>query len=82
MHTYTDACTHTSIQDACMHSRIRACTLTQAHTLSGIRSQFGLKNVKYTLNFLANDDVETPTSLVGKKVAPILQVLFSCPTTI
>ena len=65
-----------------MHSRIRACTRTRAHTLFGIRPQFGLKNVKYTLNFLANDDVETPTGLVGKKVAPILQVLFSCPTTI
>ena len=59
-----------------MQSRKRACTLTQAHTQTGIPSQFGLKNVRYTLNFLANDDVETPTSLVGKKVAPILQVFL------
>jgi len=35
---------------------------------------FGLKNVKYTLNFLANDDVPTPTNLVGKKMAPILEI--------
>ena len=31
----------------------------------------GLKGIKHKLNFLANDDVVTPTELVGKKIAPI-----------
>jgi glutaredoxin 2 len=31
----------------------------------------GVKNVKHLIHFLANDDVATPTSLVGKKIAPI-----------
>jgi len=31
----------------------------------------GLMGKKHQLMFLANDDVETPTSLVGKKIAPI-----------
>lgn len=38
-----------------------------------VRLALGLKNIKHTLHFLANDDVVTPTKLVGKKVAPILQ---------
>jgi len=38
------------------------------------RMIFGLKNVRYTLNFLANDDVPTPTKLIGKKAAPILEI--------
>lgn len=29
---------------------------------------FGLKRIPHQLIFLDNDDVETPTSLVGKKV--------------
>lgn len=29
---------------------------------------FGLKKIPHQLVFLNNDDVETPTSLVGKKV--------------
>lgn len=36
-----------------------------------VRLALGLKNVKHTLHFLANDDVDTPTALVGKKIAPI-----------
>jgi hypothetical protein len=32
------------------------------------RMVLGLKGVKHELFFLANDDVETPTALVGKKV--------------
>jgi hypothetical protein len=36
-----------------------------------VRVALGIKNVKHNLHFLANDDVATPTSLVGKKVAPI-----------
>lgn len=36
-----------------------------------VRLAFGMKNVKHSLHFLANDDVATPTNLVGKKIAPI-----------
>jgi hypothetical protein len=36
-----------------------------------VRLALGFKNVKHNLVFLANDDVATPTSLVGKKIAPI-----------
>ena len=38
-----------------------------------VRLALGVKNVKHTVHFLANDDVETPTNLVGKKIAPIFQ---------
>ena len=36
-----------------------------------VRLVLGLKNIKFNLQFLANDDVATPTALVGKKIAPI-----------
>jgi glutaredoxin 2 len=36
-----------------------------------VRLALGLKSVKYTPFFLANDDVPTPTALIGKKIAPI-----------
>lgn len=36
-----------------------------------VRAAFGLKNIKHNLYFLANDDVNTPTELVGKKISPI-----------
>jgi len=36
-----------------------------------VRLALGIKNVKHSLHFLANDDVVTPTKLVGKKIAPI-----------
>jgi hypothetical protein len=36
-----------------------------------VRLALGIKNVKHYVNFLANDDVKIPTSLVGKKIAPI-----------
>ena len=36
-----------------------------------VRLALGLKNVKHNLHFLANDDIATPTKLVGKKIAPI-----------
>lgn len=42
-----------------------------------VRLALGLKNVKYNLQFLANDDVATPTALVGKKIAPIFVSLVS-----
>jgi len=35
------------------------------------RLALGMKNVKHNIFFLANDDIPTPTALVGKKVAPI-----------
>lgn len=36
-----------------------------------VRLALGLKKLIYELRFLANDDVKTPTELVGKKIAPI-----------
>lgn len=38
-----------------------------------VRFALGLKNVKHHLFFMANDDKETPTELVGQKIAPILK---------
>lgn len=39
-----------------------------------VRLAFGLKGIKHDLRFLLNDDVDTPTKLVGKKVVPILEI--------
>lgn len=36
-----------------------------------VRLAFGLKNLKYDCQFMANDDIPTPTAMVGKKIAPI-----------
>lgn len=33
----------------------------------------GVKNVKHQVTWLLNDDIESPTALVGKKVVPIFQ---------
>eukprot|EP00457_Paulinella_chromatophora_P010878 gb/GEZN01010997.1/.p1 GENE.gb/GEZN01010997.1/~~gb/GEZN01010997.1/.p1 ORF type:complete len:337 (+),score=46.41 gb/GEZN01010997.1/:26-1036(+) len=38
-----------------------------------VRLALGLKNIKHTVHFIANDDVATPTALVGKKMTPIFQ---------
>lgn len=38
-----------------------------------VRLALGIKNVKHKIYFMANDDVSTPTSLVGKKIAPIFE---------
>lgn len=38
-----------------------------------VRLALGLKNIKHNLIWLANDDADTPTGLVGKKVVPIFQ---------
>lgn len=38
-----------------------------------VRLALGFKNIKHNLIFLANDDVHTPTALVGKKIAPIMR---------
>lgn len=39
-----------------------------------VRLALGIKNVKHSIHFLANDDVKTPTKLVGKKIAPIFEI--------
>ena len=43
-----------------------------------VRLALGLKNIKHTINFLANDDIPTPTKLVGKKIAPIFVSSRTC----
>lgn len=37
------------------------------------RMIFGLKSLPLDLHFILEDDVDTPTALVGKKTAPVLQ---------
>jgi hypothetical protein len=41
-----------------------------------VRVAMGIKNVKHNIYFMANDDVKTPTDLVGKKIAPIFVSLL------
>mmetsp|Transcript_6492 Transcript_6492/g.9519 ORF Transcript_6492/g.9519 Transcript_6492/m.9519 type:complete len:144 (+) Transcript_6492:136-567(+) len=36
-----------------------------------VRLALGVKNIKHNVQFLANDDIPTPTKLIGKKIAPI-----------
>ena len=36
-----------------------------------VRVALGIKNVKHQVVFLQNDDIPTPTKLIGKKIAPI-----------
>lgn len=43
-----------------------------------VRLALGLKGVKHDVVFMLNDDVDTPTAMVGKKIAPI----FEWPGTI
>lgn len=38
-----------------------------------VRLALGLKKIKHEIHFLANDDIPTPTALVGKKVVPIFE---------
>lgn len=38
-----------------------------------VRYALGMKRVKHSVMWLANDDVDTPTALVGKKVVPIFE---------
>lgn len=38
-----------------------------------VRLALGFKNIKHNLVFMANDDVHTPTALIGKKIAPIMK---------
>merc|ERR1712232_348150 len=37
-----------------------------------VRVALGVKNVKHNLHFMANDEIALPPSLVGKKIAPII----------
>mmetsp|Transcript_30257 Transcript_30257/g.55889 ORF Transcript_30257/g.55889 Transcript_30257/m.55889 type:complete len:302 (-) Transcript_30257:303-1208(-) len=39
-----------------------------------VRLALGVKNIKHLIHFLANDDIATPTGLVGKKIAPIFEL--------
>eukprot|EP00808_Paulinella_micropora_P027227 g39812.t1 len=39
-----------------------------------VRLLLGLKNIKHKVVFMASDDVDTPTALVGKKIAPIFEM--------
>lgn len=39
-----------------------------------VRLALGIKNVKHNVYFLANDDIPTPTKLIGKKIAPIFTI--------
>jgi len=34
----------------------------------------GVKNVKHNVHFFQNDDIPTPTKLIGKKIAPIFAI--------
>jgi len=39
-----------------------------------VRLALGIKNVKHSVIFLQNDDITTPTKLIGKKIAPIFAI--------
>mmetsp|Transcript_50522 Transcript_50522/g.68730 ORF Transcript_50522/g.68730 Transcript_50522/m.68730 type:complete len:273 (-) Transcript_50522:268-1086(-) len=39
-----------------------------------VRLALGYKNIKHNVVFLPNDDIATPTALIGKKIAPILEM--------
>jgi glutaredoxin 2 len=39
-----------------------------------VRLALGIKNVKHNVYFLQNDDITTPTKLIGKKIAPIFGI--------
>ena len=36
-----------------------------------VRLALGVKNIKHNVHFLQNDDISTPTKLIGKKISPI-----------
>ena len=40
-----------------------------------VRLAFGLKNIKHEVRFLANDDEETPTKLIGNVKFTLLYIL-------
>lgn len=39
-----------------------------------VRLALGVKNVKHNVHFFQNDDIPTPTKLIGKKIAPIFAI--------
>lgn len=39
-----------------------------------VRLALGIKNVKHNCMFMPNDDIPTPTKLIGKKIAPIFRI--------
>lgn len=39
-----------------------------------VRFALGIKNVKHTVSFMMNDDIKTPTNMIGKKIAPIFEI--------
>eukprot|EP00594_Rhizosolenia_setigera_P006550 CAMPEP_0178951720 /NCGR_PEP_ID=MMETSP0789-20121207/7389_1 /TAXON_ID=3005 /ORGANISM="Rhizosolenia setigera, Strain CCMP 1694" /LENGTH=304 /DNA_ID=CAMNT_0020632637 /DNA_START=32 /DNA_END=946 /DNA_ORIENTATION=- len=39
-----------------------------------VRLALGVKNIKHNIHFMGNDDIPTPTKLVGKKIAPIFGI--------
>lgn len=43
------------------------------------RMIFGLKGILHSITWMPNDDVQTPTRLVGKKIAPILEMPGEAP---
>lgn len=42
-----------------------------------VRLALGVKNVKHNVVFLQNDDIPTPTKLIGKKIAPIFVSVYN-----
>ena len=42
-----------------------------------VRLALGVKNVKHNVVFLQNDDIPTPTKLIGKKIAPIFVSIYN-----
>lgn len=39
-----------------------------------VRLALGVKNVKHNVHFFQNDDIPSPTKLIGKKIAPIFAI--------
>lgn len=44
-----------------------------------VRLAFGLKNIKHEVRFLANDDVDTPTKLIGSFLLHYLNLIEKVP---
>lgn len=48
-------------------------TLLSSHA-NALSMILGFKGIPHNLMYLANDDVDTPTAMVGKKMVPILEL--------
>ena len=46
-----------------------------------VRLALGIKKVKHNVHFFQNDDIPTPTKLIGKKIAPIFVSFFVTSTS-